>query len=1577
MNVPFRALLIGVPKYQDESIDDLPFVADDMAELAGVLEAVGYEVVVHSVEETHRDGIDSAVEAFFQDAEPGQTLLLYLSGHGIHHDQVDYLVPAGALLRSHDFRRRCLSLDFGGYVERSRAGDVAVFVDACREGITLREMSGVNAAAWSDMRARRVGDRHYCHVYACSPGERARYTTAGGSTFSLFSRALSTVVAAEDGPRTLRDLKEHLQSAVDALTAEHGSPRQQVRVSTETDLEDFVLFDRPEQAAPQPTGEHPWVPAAREHPAWALVADGPGTAALREAAVAVVERLVCGGEKDERLLEADPWRAPGFAERMTDRVSWLLSKVLNLEKLALSPAETALLVVAPFLYVAYWSRMAARALAVDPTNFFREVRPSEELIGYEQFLESQPRLVRRGRRATDQGDAVGAAGIGWWLFHRWLARKSLARQDDVLGGLLGDGAGAGVLSGPGSADDRLAAEVLRPEGLSALLRALRMAPDLNSVGPVRQVAGSTAVEQHVRDQLLVALLSVAHRLAIEPAMLPDVVVEHLGISYAVELPELHRTLETARWDPRGRTRVLNAACHHPSVSLALHEHVAALDGLLSAIDVQAGGEAQLAPLQDLPAHATADQVHAAPDPAGKPVYEPMVLRFRLADHRIQELLMGEQLYGDPALAIREVYQNALDACRYREARTELLTIRTGHSAHWSGRITFTQGEEDGRAYIECTDNGIGMGERELRELFSQAGMRFADLPEYLEEQADWQAEGIQVYPNSRFGIGVLSYFMIADDITVTTCRLDRDGHPGQRLQVDIAGPGSLFYIRDLGRGYDAGTTVRLYLRPSTTPSATQPSCTGVLRRLLWISDYRVTASDAVTRLEWEPGVLSQAAPLGGGDPHNGRAVRRDGVRVDPTSRAEVWWCGASGAVLADGLWAGKPLFGAVVNLTGRDTPVLTVDRRRMLGHDPDHVVALLRAEIPALMDEGAAVLSHGWVCDLVESQPWLADEIVAQTVAVGRPVWRVGLVDADVAAVGCFSQDTKIIHGEALDSGIRLPGRLPRWPDWLADWRLLAWAKAGRIPGVSVIDPSSVARARPTDELLLAAAAEWPSEVLSGQYARVWLARDEQFELGHALKAGSGIGASTAEVVARLAELGPQLADNVLIPQQVRAEDRWLVSCRLDGEPPWLPVADQVELGHLLGAAVGLGLSASDIGGRLTELGFRVVDVVSPESVCVEDSRLLSRDLSGGWPWLTQDEVGGLGHVLSAAWMLGWSPSQVSARLVELGFRVADVVFPESVRAEDARLLSCRLDGGWPWLEPGEVVGLGHLVKAAQVLDTSPVVLAARLTELGFRSVDVVFSDPIRPDDTRLLSQHLDGAAPWLEAGSPVGAAHVLVAASTLGWTPGEVIKRLLELGAQMVDDLLAAGWLRDEDVRLVTGDNRGIVRRLASGKPLVLRDVLLAAYALQRSPVEVVGRLAELGIPVADIARLPLEVRHDDVAMITGFRVSAVDRPVEIVSVLRAANSLGRSPAEVAARFLELGWDAVEPAGALECVVPADLELLKSGNHELPMWLRASRPVPLSHILSAAQRTGRTPTEVARRLAELGYTLPDTVRFE
>ncbi|MFD0854338.1 hypothetical protein ACFQ07_19020, partial [Actinomadura adrarensis] len=267
-------------------------------------------------------------------------------------------------------------------------------------------------------------------------------------------------------------------------------------------------------------------------------------------------------------------------------------------------------------------------------------------------------------------------------------------------------------------------------------------------------------------------------------------------------------------------------------------------------------------------------------------------RFRLDERRVQDLLMGEQLYQDRGLAIRELYQNALDACRYRRARLAYLTRRGDWADDWTGRIQFTQGTENGRAYLECRDNGVGMTEAVLTEVFAQAGARFTDLSDFLAEAAEWKNADppVQLYANSRFGIGVLSYFMIADEIEVITRPMGRGQAPQPTLKVSIFGPGHLFRIRELPQDRLPGTTIKLYLRDPDSA----PSCVEELRGLLGIAEFATLAVHGSQREEWEPGVLKPRARPSweedGLDAHGEFVPWRGG------SGSQVIWCEHGGGL---------------------------------------------------------------------------------------------------------------------------------------------------------------------------------------------------------------------------------------------------------------------------------------------------------------------------------------------------------------------------------------------------------------------------------------------------------------------------------------------------------------------------------------------------------------------------------------------------------------------------------------------------------------------------------------------------------
>jgi hypothetical protein len=236
---------------------------------------------------------------------------------------------------------------------------------------------------------------------------------------------------------------------------------QQIRVLTETISEDLIILPRPTEPGSGALGVHPWVAATGEHIAWDRVASGPGSTELRDAALAVVGALAGDWEKARTALRADPWQDTEFASRMSSRVRWLLATVLNPEKLQLSPAEAAILVIFPFLHAAFWARQAAERKAADPAVLGHRDSPGAR-AEFEQFIAGYGRLRRRGEHAATVGDVAGSGNIGWWLFHQWLARQADCYREESLAGLLAP-------QGSGQAE-RLIAEVFEPGRLMELFK---------------------------------------------------------------------------------------------------------------------------------------------------------------------------------------------------------------------------------------------------------------------------------------------------------------------------------------------------------------------------------------------------------------------------------------------------------------------------------------------------------------------------------------------------------------------------------------------------------------------------------------------------------------------------------------------------------------------------------------------------------------------------------------------------------------------------------------------------------------------------------------------------------------------------------------------------------------------------------------------------------------------------------------------------------------------------------------------------------------------------------------------------
>ena len=180
-------------------------------------------------------------------------------------------------------------------------------------------------------------------------------------------------------------------------------------------------------------------------------------------------------------------------------------------------------------------------------------------------------------------------------------------------------------------------------------------------------------------------------------------------------------------------------------------------------------------------------------------------QFTLQQNKIIKLLMGVGLYKNPYACLRELYQNAMDACKCMQHKEHAL------GQEFRGNIEFGLECVESNTYLYCSDNGVGMSEEVIENYLLKIGNSYYKSSDFYREQATW---GTDFVPTSQFGIGILSCFMIADRIEILTKTIGAK----ELLACCIEGPQEFFYYHtptelEKERVKSSGTVIKLLLKP--------------------------------------------------------------------------------------------------------------------------------------------------------------------------------------------------------------------------------------------------------------------------------------------------------------------------------------------------------------------------------------------------------------------------------------------------------------------------------------------------------------------------------------------------------------------------------------------------------------------------------------------------------------------------------------------------------------------------------------------------------------------------------------------
>jgi molecular chaperone HtpG len=185
---------------------------------------------------------------------------------------------------------------------------------------------------------------------------------------------------------------------------------------------------------------------------------------------------------------------------------------------------------------------------------------------------------------------------------------------------------------------------------------------------------------------------------------------------------------------------------------------------------------------------------------------PYQMNFELDRGRLLDLLVGHTIYNEPTVAIRELLQNAIDAVRYEYYLVKKRITLPNTIQPEIGRVIIKWDPDKRELIVE--DNGTGMDLDVIKYHLMRVGSSFYNT-------AKFQTENFDYTPISRFGIGILTCFMISDDIEIITCKKNC----GYRIKMSSVQGSYLLKKLELGTeildGLEPhGTRVKLQIRES-------------------------------------------------------------------------------------------------------------------------------------------------------------------------------------------------------------------------------------------------------------------------------------------------------------------------------------------------------------------------------------------------------------------------------------------------------------------------------------------------------------------------------------------------------------------------------------------------------------------------------------------------------------------------------------------------------------------------------------------------------------------------------------------
>lgn len=232
-------------------------------------------------------------------------------------------------------------------------------------------------------------------------------------------------------------------------------------------------------------------------------------------------------------------------------------------------------------------------------------------------------------------------------------------------------------------------------------------------------------------------------------------------------------------------------------------------------------------------------------------YVPKKIAFDV-NNEVAKLLVAPLYGNNPTYGVRELVQNATDACKERV----IVETNLGNADYEPLVIVSIDKKNENEYLFKIKDNGKGMTLNEILYYFLSVGSSFRQAVEWKKE-----FEG-KVVRNGRFGIGVLATFLLGDEVAVKT-----KSYKENTAYRFTARMNSEYIDIEKDDNFDIGTEIEILISESKFKSLEDKQFNNILWKDWYIGDvpkiqYLLNGEEQLPRKFFKPNKNREIYPRG-------------------------------------------------------------------------------------------------------------------------------------------------------------------------------------------------------------------------------------------------------------------------------------------------------------------------------------------------------------------------------------------------------------------------------------------------------------------------------------------------------------------------------------------------------------------------------------------------------------------------------------------------------------------------------------------------------------------------------------------